>query len=139
MELAIALVIGSVLTSAAVQSAAPVLTRTAVRSAAHTFGALHARTRAHAIERGEVARLWIDADNDRIWVAVGSEIVERFDYQETQQVDIQAASAISMLCINPRGFGERGCTSFDESITISFVQGTKSSEVVIWPLGQLDI
>jgi prepilin-type N-terminal cleavage/methylation domain-containing protein len=137
-ELTVALVIGSVLTSVAVKSAGPVLTRTSVRTATHTFETLHARARAHAIERGEVIRLWIDSDRDRIWVTTGSEVIDMMDFSETQDVDIESEPSLMVLCFNPRGFGERGCTSFDTSVTVSFEQGANSSQVKLWPLGQLD-
>jgi len=138
-ELMIALVIGSVLTSVAVRSAGPVLSETAVRGAAQTFSGLHARARAHAVERGVIARLRVDTSRDNVTIMVGSDTIEIVTFGASQDVDIQASAATITLCINPRGFGERGCSSFDSSVSISFVQGAKVSEVRLWPLGQLRI
>jgi len=136
-ELMIALVIGSVLTSVTVRNAGPVLSQTAVRGATQTFAGLHARTRAHAVERGAIARLRVDTSRDNVTVMVGSDTIEVVAFGSSQGVDIQASAATITLCINPRGFGERGCNSFDSSVSISFVRGAKVSEVRLWPLGQL--
>ncbi len=138
-EIMIALVVGSVLTSVAVQNAGPVLSETAVRGAAQTFSSLHARARAHAVERGVIARLRVDTSRDNVTVMVGSDTIEIVTFGASQGVDIQAAAPTITLCINPRGFGERGCSSFESSVSISFVQGAKASEVTLWPLGQLRI
>jgi prepilin-type N-terminal cleavage/methylation domain-containing protein len=136
-ELVIVILIGSILASIAIRSAGPVLTQTSVRSAARTFGALHARARAHAIERGSIARLRVDATQDRVSVTVGSDTIEVVDFGESQSVDIQASVPTITLCFNPRGFGERGCSSFDTGVEIAFAQGAEVSEVRLWPLGQL--
>ena len=138
-ELVIALVVGSVVTSFAVRAAGPVLSETAVRGAAQTFSALHARARAHAIERGTIARLKVDTSRDNVTVLVGSDTLEIVAFGASQGVDIQAPVPAITLCINPRGFGERGCSSFDSSVSISFVQGANASEVTLWPLGQLKL
>lgn len=138
-ELLITLVIGSVLTSVAARNAGPVLSQTAVRGATQTFSSLHARARAHAVERGVIARLRVDTSRDNVTVMVGSDTIEIVTFGASQGVDIQASVPTVTLCINPRGFGERGCSSFESRVSISFVQGAKASEVTLWPLGQLRI
>ncbi len=136
-ELVVALAVGSVLTSIAVRNAGPVLSETAVRGATQTFSGLHARARAHAVERGAIARLRVDTSRDNVTIIVASDTIEIVTFGASQDVDIQASAPTITLCINPRGFGERGCSSFESSVSISFVQGEKASEVRLWPLGQL--
>ena len=138
-ELVVVLLIGSVLTSIAVRGAGPVLGQSSVRGATQTFAGLHARARAHAIERGEITRLRVDTSRDNVVVMVGSDTIETVRFGATQNVDIQGSTPTITLCLNPRGFGERGCSSFNSSVSISFVQGANASEVTLWPLGQLRI
>jgi prepilin-type N-terminal cleavage/methylation domain-containing protein len=64
VELVIALLIGSILTSIALSSYGNARGRFAVRGARTTFASLHARARAQAIESGSMMRLFVDMKGD---------------------------------------------------------------------------
>ena len=84
--------IGITLTDMAVRRVAPVQSRVAVSSSANTLKSLAARTRAHAIERGTIARLEIDTAEDRVSVVVGAEVLESVDFT-SMGVDLQSATS----------------------------------------------
>ncbi len=128
--------IGVTLTDMAVRRVAPVQSTVAVSSSANTLKSLAARTRAHAIERGTIARLEIDTVEDRASVMVGAEVLESVDFS-TMGVDLQSETSRVRLCMNPSGFGEMGCNSFVSDISINFVRGEKSSTIVLGPLGRV--
>ena len=136
LEITVAVLIGTTLTGMAVRRIAPVQSAVAVSSSAHTLASLAARTRAHAIERGMIARLEIDTAEDRASVVVGGEVLESFDFKSTG-VDLRSDASRVRLCINPSGFGETGCNSFVSDVTIELVRGEKSSTIVLGPLGRV--
>lgn len=128
--------IGLTLTDMAVRRVAPVQSTVAVSSSANTLTSLAARARAHAIERGMIARLEIDTAEDRASVVVGAEVLESIDFK-SMGVDLQSESTRVRLCMNPSGFGETGCNSFESDIIIKLVRGEKSSAIVLGPLGRV--
>jgi len=137
IELVIALLVGSILTSIALSSYGKAQGRFAVRGARNTFVAMHARTRATAIERGTTVRLVIDAGGDSITVTRGATTVEKIRFGDELHVDIQSASGNLLLCMNPRGYADTGCTSFSSAVTLVFRQNADTASVRILPLGQL--
>ena len=136
LEVTIAVVIGITLTDMAVRRVAPVQSRVAVSSSASTLISLVARTRAHAIERGVIARLDIDTVEDRASVMVGAEVLESIDFG-SMGVDLRHESPRVRLCMNPSGFGETGCNSFTSDVVIELVRGDKSRAIVFGPLGRV--
>jgi len=136
IEIVIALLIGSILTSIALTSYGSARGRFAVRGAVNTFSAVHARARAAAIERGTTTRLRIFPDGDSVTVVRGVTTVESINFRATQRVDIRAASNIT-LCMTPRGFANDVCNSFSSPVTVTFASGADASSVQILPLGQL--
>ncbi len=136
LEVTMTVLIGVTLTDMAVRRVAPVQSTVAVSSSANTLKSLAARTRAHAIERGTIARLEIDTAEDMASVVVGADVLETVDFR-SMGVDLQSESFRVRLCMNPSGFGEMGCNSFASDITINFVRGEKSSTVVLGPLGRV--
>ncbi len=136
LEVTMTVLIGVTLTDMAVRRVAPVQSTVAVSSSANTLKSLAARTRAHAIERGVIARLEIDTVEDRASVMVGAEVLESVDFS-TMGVDLQSETSRVRLCMNPSGFGEMGCNSFVSDISINFVRGEKSSTIVLGPLGRV--
>jgi Tfp pilus assembly protein FimT len=136
LEVTMSVLVGLTLTDMAVRRVAPVQSAVAVISSANTLTSLAARARAHAIERGAIVRLEIDTAEDRASVVVGAEVLESIDF-ESMGVDIQSESSRVRLCMNPSGFGETGCNSFESDITIKLVRGEKSSAIVLGPLGRV--
>lgn len=136
LEVTMTVLIGITLTDMAVRRIAPVQSAVAVSSSANTLKSLAARARAHAIERGTIARLEIDIAEDRASVVVGTEVLESIDFK-SMGVDLQSTAARVRLCMNPSGFGEMGCNSFESDITITIRRGEKSSTIVIGPLGRV--
>ncbi len=136
LEVTMTVLIGMTLTDMAVRHVAPVQSTVAVSSSAHILRSLAARTRAHAIERGTIARLDLDTAEDRASVVVGAEVLESIDFK-SMGVDLQSKTSRVRLCMNPSGFGEMGCNSFVSDITITLVRGEKSSTIVLGPLGRV--
>ena len=136
LEVTIVVVIGIALTDMAVRRVAPVQNRVAVSSSANTLTSLVARTRAHAIERGVIARLDIDMVEDRASVMVGTEVLESIDFG-SMGVDLRHESSRVRLCMNPSGFGETGCNSFTSDVVIELVRGQESRAIVFGPLGRV--
>lgn len=139
IELVAVIAIGAVLMSIALQGFGNTTSRFATRNARQSFAAMQARTRAHAIERGDLTRLNVDPAGDRVWIEGSAGVVEALDFGTDREVDIQTGSSgLVTLCMNARGFGETSCNSFgSNTMSVSFVQGGQTSEVTILPLGQL--
>lgn len=137
IELAIAILIGSILTSIALSSYGNARGRFAVRGARDTFVALHARARAQAVELGQNVQLLVDVDGDSVVLrSQAGDVLENIHFSDEHHVDLRASSALR-LCMNPRGFADEGCTSFSSATRLEFWQNADSSSVRILPLGQL--
>ena len=137
IELVIALLIGSILTSIALSSYGNARGRFAVRGARNTFAALHARARAQAIERGSTVRLMVDAAGDSVYLVSGGITLENVRFGEELNVDIRSSSGSLRLCMNSRGYADSDCNSFNTTPTVTFWQNADSASVSILPLGQL--
>lgn len=136
IEVVIALLIGSILTSVALTSFGNARGRFAVRGARSTFVSLHARARAAAIEGGTTARLRIFPGGDSVAVVRGGTTLETIHFGEELNVDVQATSDIT-VCMSPRGFADDSCNSFTTPVTLRFVSSGDTASVQILPLGQL--
>ncbi len=136
IEVTVTVMIGIALTDMAIRNVAPVQNAVAVSSSAHTMQSLVARTRAHAIERGAIARLEIDVVEDRASILVGEEVLETIGFA-SMGVDIRSAHPLVRLCMNPSGFGETGCNSFSDDVVVELVRGEKASSLVFGPLGRV--
>lgn len=135
IELTVTLMIGAALTDIAVRNIGPAQNAAAVNSSAHTMTSLVAHARAHAIERGAIARLLIDAAQDRAQVVVGDDVLETVRFRQ-MGVDVQAGSPNIRLCMNASGFGETGCNSFTDDVHVKLVAGSRSKDIVLGPLGR---
>lgn len=140
VEIIVVIAIGAILVSMAVRGFGDASSGMTVRGARESFAGLQARTRAIAIERGELTRLRIDTSNDRVWIeAADGSRIDGIDLQQTRGVDVQSTAASPItLCMNPRGFADTTCNSFTGAVDVEFVQGQRRVEVTILPLGQLD-
>jgi prepilin-type N-terminal cleavage/methylation domain-containing protein len=137
IEVVIALLIGSILTSIALSSYGNAQGRFAVRGARNTFTSLHARARATAIERGTTVRLLVDVGGDSVVITRGTTVVEKIRFDEEFRVDLQSTSGNLLLCMNARGYADTGCTNFSAAVTVTFRQNADTASVRILPLGQL--
>lgn len=138
IEVAMVLMIAAALLDMALSAAAPVSNRLSVSSSRSALVALHARARAHAVERGVMTRLHVDPEGDSAWVSDAGERIETVDFYETWGVDLIAAAPIE-LCMSPRGHADRDCNSFGSTVDVEFSRGGLSAVVMIRPLGQLVI
>jgi prepilin-type N-terminal cleavage/methylation domain-containing protein len=137
IELVIALLIGSILTSIALSSYGNSRGRFAVRGARNTLTSLHARARAQAIERGATVRLVVDVSGDSIYLSSGGTNLETIHFADEFNVDIQSSSGNVTLCMNSRGYADTDCNSFTTTPKVTFWQNADSASVSILPMGQL--
>ena len=140
IEIVIALLIGSILTSIALASFGNASGRFAARGARDTYAAMHARARAMAIERGERIRIYVIPDYD--WIVITTDTptwpyLESVYFDDRYDVDVQGTWA--RTCMNPRGYADAypDCTSYSSPLTQQFVVNADSSEVTLLPLGQI--
>ncbi len=136
IETVIVVMIASLMVQLAVSVSGPVLDRMAVKSASGSLVALHARARAHAIERGRVVRLRIDLAGDSAWISDGDERIETLRLGQERNVELTGTGSV-VLCLNTRGYADTNCNSFSDSVAFGFSRGTASENVVILSLGQM--
>ena len=138
MELVVVLMVGSVLTSIAIQSFNGVTGRFAVKGARQTLLSLHARARAQAVEFGQTVRLDVDPGGDSIWLSHGSDLLDVVHFGEEFNVDVRTSTDANVrVCMNARGFADTGCNSFSSPVTVTFVLATDTVSVRILTLGQM--
>ena len=136
MEMLLVLMVGMILASIAWKSFEGVQGRAAARQARVAFAALHARTRAVAIERGQIVRLNVDRGTDSVWVDRGTTRVETIRFDDELGVDI-AGSGTMTLCMNPRGYAETACNNFTSTQTLVFAAGGDTAGVEVRTMGQI--
>ncbi len=139
MELVIALLIGSILTSIALSSFGNSTARLAVRGARNAFVSLHARARASAIERGTNAVLFVDIQADTAAVVRQDTVIASVDFMNEHDVDLVNSNTRLILCMSPRGYADEDCTNFSSAQTLLFVfrNGSDTVSAEILPLGQI--
>ena len=137
IELIIALLIGTILTSIALSSYGNARGAFAVRGARNTFATLHARARAQAIERGATVRLMVDVAGDSIYLWSGGANLETIHFDDELHVDVQSSMGNVRLCMNTRGYADTSCNNFTTTAKLTFWFNADSASVNILPLGQL--
>jgi prepilin-type N-terminal cleavage/methylation domain-containing protein len=138
IELVVVLMVGSVLTSIAIQSFNGVSGRFATRGARQTFMAMNARARAQAVEYGRTVRLNLDHSGDSVWLSRGNEVLEVLDFGEEFDVDIRTSTDSDLrVCMNPRGFADTRCNNFTSPVTVTFLLATDTASVSVLSLGQM--
>ena len=137
VEVVMTMLIGVILISIAIKGFGEIGNQTAARSARQTFASLHARARAHAIERGQIVRLLVDAAGDSVWITRDAEVLEIVRFAEEYAVDIRATQEQFILCMNARGFADTDCNSFSTRVGLVFARGTQDYSAELLPLGQL--
>ena len=133
IEVAVVLLIGGTLLDISLRSTGPVMASFSVNAAQESFLALHARARAHAVERGITVDFHADPAGDSAWVEIDDETLEvvRFD-----AVDLVASGAIT-VCMSPRGTADPRCNSFSGVETVTFEARGESRSLDILPLGKV--
>ncbi len=133
VEVVAVLMIGGVLMDVSFRPMATVTAGFSVNAAHDSFVALHARARAHAVERGTTAEFHLDPAGDSAWVEINGETLEvaRFN-----PVDLQASGPIT-VCMSSRGVADTRCNSFSGVETVTFEARGESSSLEILPLGKL--
>jgi prepilin-type N-terminal cleavage/methylation domain-containing protein len=137
LELVVAIVVGGILTQMAIKGFGMVASQISAREARTVFHGMLARTRAQAIESGATTALLVSAAGDSAMILANGRIVETIRFMERMGVDIQAPDAFTRICINPRGFADTQCNSFESTTELSFVSGTGTETISILPLGQV--
>jgi len=136
VELVVALLIGSILTSIALSSYGNAQGGYAVRGARTTFASLIARARAQAIESGARVQLFVDVSGDSVFLRQGTSTLETMRFDDELHVDLASSVGSFRLCMNSRGYADSDCTD-DKAVTVSFRQNADSVSVKVLPLGQL--
>ena len=137
IEVVIVLMVGVILASIAMSTFGGAQDRLAVRQARATFASLHARARAQAIERGQMARLWVDTNADSVWIVLDGTQIETVRFRDELGVDIQGSMTQLRLCMSPRGFAETSCNSFSTTQTLTFAARGYTASADVRTLGQL--
>ena len=141
IELIIAIVIGSILTSVALSRISGAQTRIAVRGAQTTYAAIHYRARVHGIEKGRNVMLHVETLGDSVWIEDDGEVLEKIRFgDENINMRIRSPSTLTQytLCFTPRGYTDTDCNTNTANLTrIYMVQGADSVGLWLFPLGQL--
>ena len=137
IEVVVVIMVGAVLLSLAINAFGGVRAGYAVREARTAFAALHARTRAQAIEFGQTVELHVDAGGDSVWIARNDTILETLRLGNELGVDLRSGTSPVTLCVNSRGYGDTGCTSFGSPLAFYFVNASDTAGIEMFPLGQL--
>lgn len=138
VEIVIAIVIGAVLTTMMVRSFNTSSWGIAARQAREAFVSLHAKARAHAIERGETVRLNMDEAGDSVWLTAGADQIDVYRFGEELNVELGASIGTpGFICFSPRGIADPDCSTSDQTVTVTFTRGAETESIRILPLGQI--
>ncbi len=139
IELAVTIVVAAALLTLVSRALGTAQQRVAADQAQKTYEALHARARAHAVERGTTVRLVLDTEADSASVVLpDGEILETVHFGPELNVDVQsAATSPVVVCTTARGYGDASCMSFNATVTLSFVAGNDQATLQLLPLGQI--
>lgn len=141
IELIIAILIGSILTTIALSRISEAQSRVAVRGAQSVYASVHARARAHGIEMGENVMLHVESGGDSVWIEHDGSVLEKVRFSGEQNVDMRitpsAAPTDFTLCFSPRGYTDVDCNSTNDILRVEFWRGADSTSVMVFPMGQL--
>ena len=138
IELVVVLMVGSVLTSIAMNSFNGISGRFATKGAQKTFMTMNARARAQAVEYGQTVQLNVDPVGDSVWLSRGDDILEVLNFGKEFDVDLRTSTGSELwVCMNARGFADSRCNSFSSPVTVSFLLASDTASVRILSLGQM--
>jgi prepilin-type N-terminal cleavage/methylation domain-containing protein len=139
IEMIIVILVGAILASITMASFGTVQNRTAVRQSRNAFAALHARARAQAIEFGTMTMFEMDVGGDSAWISRNDTILERVNFAQEFDVDVQSTKTRYTLCMSPRGYADGDCGSLAGPAAMTFSRGSDSMSATMLPLGQLQM
>ena len=138
IEIVVVLIVGTILTSIAMNAMGSVQGRYAVKQARSTFASLQARARAQAIETGQTTRLWVDLTGDSVWIVRGGTRIEMVNFGKDYGVDITGDMSQLRVCMNARGFADESCNNFTSTEVLTFASRSgDTASVSVRTLGQL--
>jgi prepilin-type N-terminal cleavage/methylation domain-containing protein len=137
IELVIALLIGTILTSVAMGTFKSAQGRLSVRSAKATYASLHARARAIAIERGTTIDLVIDSNGDSAYIETAAGVQEVIRFGQELNIDLRSSPSTISLCMTPRGYADPDCGTPFWALKLEFWQNSDSTSLTILRMGQL--
>ena len=143
IEMLIAVVIGSILTTVALSRISGAQTRIAVRGAQSTYAAIHYRARVHGIEKGRNVMLHVETLGDSVWIEDNGTVLEKIRFGD-DNIDMRIRSPSTLteytLCFTPRGYTDTNCNTTTSTWTRMFMrQGADSLGMWIFPLGQVTL
>lgn len=140
LELLIVLVISGVLVGIISLSFSRVHGQLGVSAAQTQFFSLHAQARAFAVERGEVVRFVIDADEDEFRVELGDpgdpEILTQVSVRQEFDVTVSSRVTSAALCFTPRGLADPNCNDFTGTLEVTLQRGNQTASLTLLQLGQ---
>ncbi len=139
VEIVIAIMVGAVLTTMFVRSFNTSSWGISVRQAQQAFASMHAKARAHAIERGETVYLHLDADGDSVWIVGSSDQIDAYRFRESLNVGLgHSEGTTAHVCFTPRGIADPRCAGASSgTLIVRFQRGTAVDSVRVLPLGQI--
>jgi len=141
VEMVIAILIGSILTSIALSGLSSAQSGYATRGARTMYASLHARARAHGIERGENVMMHVDATGDSAWIEHDGEVLEMIHFDDAINVDLRVTGTSPpssfTLCFTPRGYTDPDCNTLSAGVRIGFWRGAVADSLFLLPFGQL--
>lgn len=139
IELVVAIVVAAALMTLVSRALGDVQRRIAADQAMKSYEAMHARARAHAVERGGTVRLVLDTAGDSVSIVLpGGEVLETLHFQPELGVDVRSSAANPIeVCTTARGYGDASCMSFNSTVTLSFASGRDTVSLQLLPLGQI--
>jgi len=135
IELLLVITITGVLVGITTMAFSRVQTRMATRSATTSFLGLHAQARSMAVERGQITQLAVNEGANEVRVLLDSVPVHTISMMDRHGVTLSAGGGL-VLCFNPRGLAQVGCTTFTTPRTVVFTRGASSATVELLPMGQ---
>lgn len=137
IEVVLVVMVGAILTTIGMNAFGNVARSMRVSAARNAFVTYHARARASAIEFGANSQLFVDTGADTLAVTQNGRVRASLDFMREFNTDVQGSSSTYTLCMNPRGYAEADCNSFNSTVTLVFTSGGDTASVQIRPLGQL--
>ncbi len=136
IEMVVVIVVGMILVSIATRGLSGVRNSAAVRNGEQILASMHARARAHAIERGEPSILRINPTTDVVTIEIGSDTIDIVRFLAALSVDI-AVDATLIICFHPRGYTYPGCSNISVATGVVLTTGGESRTTTFLPLGQI--
>lgn len=138
VELAIVLIIASVLIGMAVPRIQSSFHQRDVNGARDGVLLLAARARARAMEQAQTVSFELRADDGYAAVVQAGDTVEIFRFGEEFGVTADSDVPVLTMCYTPRGYATQPCsTSLAEPVEVQFSRAEATAGLEVWQLGQL--